>query len=103
MRCVQPFAAQQFADLTRTGARISLGKDLRLVLGGERAALGLLDQLWIRDLPRTADPLGRGAPAGPESQLGYANLDLALTTAPRGWPGRGNVGNVRLGKENAGC
>jgi hypothetical protein len=32
-----------------------------------------------------------------------SHLDLALTTAPRGWPGRGNVGNVRLGKENAGC
>ena len=77
MRRVQPFAAQQLADLTRTGARISLGKDLRLVLGGERAALGLLDQLWIRDLPGTADPLGRGAPAGPESQLSYAKLVFA--------------------------
>ena len=71
MRRVQALAAQQLADLTRPGARVGLGQDPRLVLRGERPALGLLDQLRVRD------PLRRGAPAGPESQLGYASLVFA--------------------------
>jgi hypothetical protein len=75
MRRVQAFAAQQLADLTRSGARVRLGQDPRLVLRCERAALGLLDQLRIRD------PLPRVAPAGPESQLGYAKLVFAAAAA----------------------
>jgi hypothetical protein len=64
VRRIQALTTQQLADLARLGARFRLGQDPRLVLGGERAALGLLDQLRVRD------PLRRGAPAGNESQLG---------------------------------
>ena len=71
MRRVQPLAAQQLADLTRPGARVRLGQDLQLVLRRERPALGLLDQLGVRH------PRRRGAPAGPESQPGYASLVFA--------------------------
>ena len=39
------------ADLARPHARLRLGKDPRLVLRGERAALGLLDQLRVRHTP----------------------------------------------------
>ena len=63
MRRVQALTAQQLTDLTRPGAPVRLGKDPRLVLGGERSALGLLDQL------RIADPLPGGAPASPKPQL----------------------------------
>ncbi len=62
---------QQLADLARPHARLRLGKDPRLVLRGERAALGLLDQLRVRH------PRRRGAPAGPESQLAYVSLVFA--------------------------
>jgi hypothetical protein len=77
MRRVQPLAAQQLADLAGPRARVGLRQDPRLVLRGERAALGLLDQLRIRDLPRSGDPRRRGAPAGPESQLAYVSLVFA--------------------------
>ena len=56
-------------------ARIS-----RLVLRRERPALGLLDQLGVRH------PRRRGAPAGPESQLGYASLVFAAGGSPHPLP-----------------
>ena len=68
MRRVQALTAQQLTDLTRPGAPVRLGKDPRLVLGRERSALGLLDQL------RIADPLPGGAPASPKPQLAYGSL-----------------------------
>src|SRR5437588_2648589 len=70
MRGVKPLTAKQLADLTRPHARVRLGEDPCLVLRGERAALGLLNQLRVRH------PLPRSAPASPKSQLGYASLVL---------------------------
>jgi hypothetical protein len=64
MRGVQALTTQKLADLTRPRARVGLREDPRLVLRRERAALGLLDQLRIRDpLPRSA-PADIGMDAG---------------------------------------
>jgi hypothetical protein len=71
VRRVQALPAQQITDLTRPGARVRLGQDLGLVPRRELPALGLLNQLRVRH------PLGHGAPAGPESQPGYAALIFA--------------------------
>ena len=59
----------------------ALARISRLVLRRELPALGLLDQLRVRD------PRRRGAPAGHESQLGYASWSsrpaaAASTAAP---------------------
>ena len=68
MNVYRPSRRGNFADLARPVARLGLLEDLQLVLRGELAALGVLDQLGVRP------PRRRGAPAGHQSQLGYASL-----------------------------
>ena len=77
MRRIQALTTQQLTDLARLGARVRLGQDPRLVLRRERAALGLLDQVRVRD------PLRRGAPGMlqrvSELAVQYQNGDLSST------------------------
>src|SRR4051794_36813081 len=75
MRRVQALTPQQLADLARLGARVGLLEDRQLVLRGEPAALGPLDQLRVR---RGRRPGARAAARFPS--LAYGSL---------GEPGRG--------------
>ena len=54
-----------------SGERGGFGQDPRLVLRRERPALGLFNQLRVRD-PRPV-----GGPANPKSQLAYGSLVFA--------------------------
>ena len=65
MRRVQPFAAQQLADLTQTSARISLSKDLRLVLSGEQRRLACSTSSISETSPLPPTPSSAARPPSP--------------------------------------